>query len=144
KREQLVGAEGHLRTSSAICIPRSQAQARYGALTTCELRQGHAREDILTRLWQASRKPALFAEIRAHLAAGEQLLVIFPMKERGEQPIDPRHTVEEGRHGWEQLCSGRVRALTGSDDDATKSRVMTDMRTGQAQILLATTVVEVG
>lgn len=144
QREQLAGAAGHLLTSSATCIPRSQALARYGALTICELRQGHAKKDIQTRLWTASRKAALFAEIRAHLASGEQLLVIYPMKERGEQPIDPRHTVEQGRHGWEQLCSGRVRALTGDDDDATKTEVMAAMRDGTAQVLLATTVVEVG
>lgn len=143
QRQALAGQQGHLLTASATCIPRSLALAKYGALTLAEIRSQHADKRIQTRLWQREDRSRLSRDLRQYLAAGEKLLIIYPMKESSEENED-RRNVEDAAAVWEPLAPGRVRLLTGSASDEHKSRVMADMRDGRAQILLATTVVEVG
>lgn len=143
QRQALSGQQGHLLTASATCIPRSLALAKYGALTVAEIRTQHADKQIHTRLWRREERSRLSRDLREFLAAGEKLLIIYPMKESSEENQD-RRNVEDAAAVWEPLAPGRVRLLTGSATDEHKSRVMQEMRDGQAQILLATTVVEVG
>lgn len=143
QREVLAGTKAHLLTSSATCIPRSAALARYGAVGISELRKSHVKKYIRTRHWRADEKRNLMGELFQFLKSGDQLLMVYPMREPGEE-VDPLLSVQCAYEGWERMFPGKVRMLTGDDDDGVKSAVMADMREDRAQILLATTVVEVG
>ncbi|OGU23669.1 MAG: hypothetical protein A2580_13345 [Hydrogenophilales bacterium RIFOXYD1_FULL_62_11] len=143
QRQLLAGTRSHMLTSSATCIPRSQALARYGAVGMSILRKSHVDKTIHTRLWGPEEKRELMAELRRFLLLDQQLLMVYPMREAGED-MDPLLSVEHAAGGWERLYPGQVRILTGSDSDERKSEVMADMRENRAKILLATTVVEVG
>ena len=143
QREALATTSAHLLTSSATCIPRSQALAKYGALSLSEIRSTHVKKNVLTRLWAPEQRRELFGEIARFLEGDAQLLVVYPMREKGED-MDPRLSVEVAGEFWENKYPGRVRTLTGEDSDERKTQALGDMRANRAQILIATTVVEVG
>jgi ATP-dependent DNA helicase RecG len=145
QKQQLAASGGHHLTVTATCIPRTLALARYGALQVVVLPEGHATRCIETTLHPPTReaKADLFAAVRQDLRMGQQVLVIYPLRERRD-PED-RHSVEGAVAAWSDAFGAEwVRGLTGDDDDARKSEVMADMREGRARILCATTVVEVG
>lgn len=143
QRAALAGTSAHMLTSSATCIPRTQALAKYGAVAVSELRKCHVEKTIHTKLWTRDGKRDLFNELARYLEGGDQLLIVYPMKEKGED-LDPLLSVDEAAKVWERLYPGKVRVLTGDSSKETKSQVMSDMRANRAQILIATTVVEVG
>ncbi len=143
QRNILAGASGHLLTSSATCIPRSQALARYGAIGLSVLDNTHAKKDIQTALWMPEQRRQLFTEIKAYLETGDPLLAIYPTKAPGTL-LPPDLSVEHAAGRWEPLAPGRVRVLDGDASDEMKSSVIADIREGRADILISTTVVEVG
>jgi len=145
QKSQLSRHGAHQLTVTATCIPRTLALARYGALTVVVLPEGHAQRFIETRIRYPVQtdRAELFAAVRHDLRMGQQVLVIYPL--RDAQHPDDRHSVHSAREGWAKTFGAeRVRTLTGEDSDERKAEVMADMRAGRAQILLATTVVEVG
>lgn len=143
QREALTGLGAHMLSATATCIPRTMALARYGALGVSRLVTPHVRKNVVSRRWTGDDRRQLFAELRAHVDAGGQLLVIYPMKDARE-PGDALSAVSSSFDGWDRLFPGQVRWLNSDADDATKDSVLADMRAQRARILIATTVVEVG
>jgi len=145
QKTQLVAFGAHLITVTATCIPRTLALARYGALSVSVLREVHVLRSIQTTLREASKeaRSTLFCEIRQDIRMGHQVLIVYPARDR--QSVTDLHSVEAARDAWaEHYDVSKIRTLTGEDSDATKASVMADMREGRAQLLLSTTVVEVG
>lgn len=142
-RQELLGVGTHLLECSATCIPRTLALARYGVVDVVELRSGPVKKDIITRIRSKDEGTALFREVADTLRNGDQVLVVYPLAEEGTSAA-ARHSVEAAGQRWEKMFPGRVRTLIGGDDSATKARVMGDLHAGRAQVLVATTVVEVG
>lgn len=143
QRNALSQTTAHTLTCSATCIPRTQALAKYGAVGISELRACHVEKTIHTKLWTRDRKRELMGELQQYLTSGDQLLLVYPMKRKGED-LDPLLSVDEAAKVWERLYPGRVRVLTGDSSKDDKTDVMADMRSSRADILIATTVVEVG
>ncbi|WP_146152098.1 DEAD/DEAH box helicase [Ahniella affigens] len=144
QRETFVANGAHLIEASATCIPRTTALAKYGACEVCELRETPYPKTIRTTFFNESEKRDLFAQIRAFVLAGGQLIVVYP--ERGDpasEPGDPTRTVRDALPRWQQLTPN-AEALTGQDDAETKRAVLQRIRDGITQVLVTTTVVEVG
>lgn len=148
QREAMVHTGGHLLEGTATCIPRSQALLRYGLMAVSQLRQGHANKNITTRCWSVEEKRDLFQGVRQTIAEGGQILVIYPRREAGID-VDgdgrpPVQSVASAYEQWERLFPGRVvlaHSGRSGDDNEQAIRTMTD---GAADILVSTTVVEVG
>ncbi|MBN8924162.1 MAG: hypothetical protein BGP10_04470 [Rhodanobacter sp. 68-29] len=161
QREHYVSTRTHLLEMSATCIPRTQALIRFGKVAVFQMRETHAKKEIHTHLWEGSGAP-MFAQIKAAIEAGRPIMVVYPKREsesdedqakgkgRGKAKpkpagqIDDRHSIEEAFPRWDAMYPGRVRAMTGEDDNETKRAGIDDLKEGRAQILLTTTVVEVG
>lgn len=153
QKAQLLGPSTHLLLVSATCIPRTQALARYGAATVAVLPSGHVERCITTRVHEHAERSALFAEVRADVRQGLQVLVIYPLRgdeseeiedDAGHRESDLR-SVRGAYEGWCNVFGAdRVRMLTGDAPDDEKREVMRAMKAGEADILLSTTVVEVG
>lgn len=142
-KEQLMDQSTHQLVVSATCIPRTQALSRYGVLQVHELREGHANRFITTRIMESEQRNELFAEVRAAVRQGEQVLVVYPV--RGEDQESGKHTVEGAAKSWAKTFGAeRIRTLTGADTEEHKIRVIEDMQNGAADIILSTTVIEVG
>lgn len=160
QREQLMAPHTHLVEFSATPIPRSQALVKFGRVTISELRQCHQPKTLHTHYFEGpAGARTVFGAIRPVIDAGQPLLVVLPKREvsrSGDQDllgdrlrdskapgeIDDRHSVELAYERWSAQFPGKVRSLTSDTPD--KTAVLADIAEGTAQILICTTVVEVG
>jgi ATP-dependent DNA helicase RecG len=145
QREHLIEHGAHLLEVTATCIPRTLALARYGAIKVSRLTQPHTPKNIVSRIYQASQKADLFREIRASLAQGNQVLIVYPLKDSEQSAKNnERLAVEQAAQMWERAFPGKVRKIHGAMSDEEKSAALYDLREDRAEILIGTTVVEVG
>jgi len=147
QREQLVGERTHVLEATATCIPRSQALVQYGVVAVSRLRTAHVRKTIHTRLWTHKRRKALFASIRTTLSGGDQVLVLYPKREAEDGDSankTQRHAATEMMALWDKAFPGQAVLVHGGQDSETNERALERMRSAEAAILVATTVVEVG
>lgn len=143
QREQLARmGDAHLLEVSATCIPRSMALAKYGALKVWKLTKAHVEKKIVTSIWLREHRNDLFEDIKISLGWGHQVLVIYP--EVGAGGEDSRKSVEGAVSMWQKLFPGRVRHVHSKVSGADKQAAIDAIAKGEADILVATTVVEVG
>ncbi len=134
----------HLLVMTATPIPRSLALALYGDLDASvvdEMPPG--RIPPVTREYPRSKREEALRQLDRALAAGGQAYVICPLVEESEETDlrDATTTFEEMQHRFGpdavELVHGRLRA-----ED--RQRAMERFARGEARVLTATTVVEVG
>ena len=130
---------------SATPIPRSLAMALYGDLDLSildELPPG--RKPVETLLRYPSKRDDVYRFIESELEAGRQAYVVYPLVDESEK-VDLRSATEE----YERLASEvfperRVALIHGQLPSDEKDRVMRAFLAGELDILVATTVIEVG
>jgi ATP-dependent DNA helicase RecG len=136
--------EPHLLMMSATPIPRTLAMTYFADLdvsTIDELPPG--RTPVLTKLFADSRREQVIARIRDDLALGRQVYWVCPLVEESEH-VDLQDATATHAHLSQALPGTRVGLLHGRMAAAEKSAVMSLFTTGQMQVLVATTVIEVG
>lgn len=132
---------------TATPIPRSLALTLFGDLDVTELDElPPGREPITTQLitpQQADRRQALYRFVREEVAAGRRAYVVCPLIEEGELAATDvvRHHAYLASEVFPDLTVELVHGRMRSED---KEAAMHRFRTGEAQILVATTVIEVG
>lgn len=139
------GTPPHVLVMSATPIPRSLAMTLYGDLDLSwldELPPG--RRPVDTRLCPVAREDEVWRRVAELLRAGRQGYVVYPVIEETEG-ADRRAATAE----YERLASGpfrdfRVGLLHGRLKAAEKQAAMADFAGGRLDLLVATTVVEVG
>ncbi|WP_231370147.1 DEAD/DEAH box helicase [Thioalkalivibrio sp. ALE16] len=141
QREQLAKQGAHLLEATATCIPRTMALIRYGAMEVSQLRQAHTPKDIVTEVVRAADAARVFGQIRRTIEKGYQALVVYPLKE-GDP--DDRLALENAIKKWRKQFGERVAMISGGMDDEEKRTALDRMRKGEADVLIGTTVVEVG
>ncbi len=132
---------------TATPIPRTAAMLVYGDLDRTELREmPPGRTPVVTEVIGPSPldRRVAYDRLRAEIAAGHQAFVVCPLVE-GSPKIEAKAATEE----FEELAGGelyglRLGLLHGQMKSADKEAAMTAFRTGETQVLVATTVVEVG
>ena len=139
------GTDPHLLVMSATPIPRTLALLMYGDLEVSildELPPG--RETVDTFLVGESYRPRINAFIRKHVSEGHQCFVVCPaVEENGELDIKSA-TV------WAQTLQQtvfpdlRIALLHGQMKAAEKEAAMASFARGEADVMVATTVIEVG
>jgi ATP-dependent DNA helicase RecG len=159
--ERAPGHPPHTLHMTATPIPRTLALARYPDLDTSKLRElPVGRQPIATRLvsGEAERADA-YALLRSELAAGRQAYVVCPLIEEAE--LDPSDqaalassgagqvemraaTAELTRLSAGELAGHRLALLHGGMRAAEKQRAMAQFAAGDVDVLVATTVIEVG
>jgi ATP-dependent DNA helicase RecG len=142
------GARPHLLTLSATPIPRTLALVLRGELRTSELgERPRGRPPVATEVRGRSSLAAAFEEVRAACARGERAFVISPRIASSEAD-DETDEASSAVHLAEDLASRlapiRVALVHGALSAEEKRRAMRAFRTGEAQVLVGTTVVEVG
>ncbi len=139
------GSDPHLLVMSATPIPRTLALLMYGDLEVSildELPPG--RQKVDTFLVGESYRPRINAFIRKHAQAGNQVYVVCPAVEESEG-LGIKSAVQ-----WAQTMEQsvfpdlKVSLLHGQMKSAEKDAVMRSFASGQADVLVATTVIEVG
>jgi ATP-dependent DNA helicase RecG len=130
---------------TATPIPRTLALTLYGDLDVSVIRdQPPGRQPIRTVAKPESRRDEVYAFIRGQLDAGRQAYVIYPLVEESEK-VDLKAATEMADHlAQEVFPQYRVGLVHGRLRADAKDRVMKAFVAGDLQILVSTTVVEVG
>jgi ATP-dependent DNA helicase RecG len=130
---------------SATPIPRSMAMALYGDLdlsTLDELPPG--RKPIETLLKTPRQRKEVYAFLDKEMGAGRQVYTVYPLVEESEK-VDLRSATEEFKRLSEEVFPHRkVGLLHGQLSAEEKDAVMRAFLAGDIQLLVATTVIEVG
>ena len=134
----------HVLVMTATPIPRTLAMTLYGDLDVSvidELPPG--RKPIKTLHRYDNRKKELFDFLRSEIQKGRQVYVVYPLID-GSEKMDYK-SLEEGFEVFkEEFKEYRVCMVHGKMKAADKEKEMQRFVSGEAQILLATTVIEVG
>lgn len=139
------GRRPHLLQMTATPIPRSLALLGYGDLDASELRELPAgRKPIETRLIEPRDRARAFEDLRAELRAGRQAYVICPLVEESEALQAKAALAEAERLAADELTGFELGVLHGRLPAAEKRQVMAAFADGEIDVLVATTVVEVG
>jgi ATP-dependent DNA helicase RecG len=139
------GTAAHVLVMSATPIPRSLGLTLYGDLDLSlidEMPVG--RLPIETRIARDEQEDQVWQECRREVERGHQVYVIYPVIEETEGQDLKAATVECERLRAEVFPGTRVELLHGKLKAKDKQAVMAAFTAGQAPVLVATTVVEVG
>ena len=136
--------EPHLLMMTATPIPRTLAMTYFADLevsTIDELPPG--RTPVLTKVFADNRRAEVVARIRDELAQGRQAYWVCPLIEESES-VDLRHATQTFEELGAALPGHAVGLLHGRMKPAEKAAVMAEFVAGRLQLLVATTVIEVG
>lgn len=145
QRRELIrkGTRPDLLVMSATPIPRSLALTAYGDLDLSvidELPPG--RRTIRTSVLPSSRRLAVYRALRKRLAAGGQAYVVLPFIE-ASVAVEAASLEKEG-HEAMHLLAVSCEEMHGGMGPEERSRAMRRFVAGEVQVLVATTVIEVG
>jgi ATP-dependent DNA helicase RecG len=132
---------------TATPIPRTAAMLIYGDLDRSELRALPAgRTPITTEIVGPSplERVAVYDRLRREVASGRQAYVVCPLVEGTERTQAKAATEEFERLRDEELVDLRIGLLHGQMPAADKEAVMRSFRASELDVLVATTVIEVG
>jgi ATP-dependent DNA helicase RecG len=145
-KEKATGPEPDLLIMTATPIPRTLSMTLYGDLDMSTLDEmPGGRLPVITRV--VPPDPGSLAEvyslIRKEVAAGRQVFVVCPLVEDSEKLQAASATAEHERLST-VFPDLRVGLIHGQMRSADKEEVMGRMRAGEVDVLVATTVIEVG
>ena len=136
----------HVLHMTATPIPRTLALLGYGDLDVTTLRELPAgRRPITTHLCSTEReRERAYERIREELRAGRQAYVVCPLVAESEALQARAATAEFERLRTTELADFRVVLLHGQIRPREKAQAMAAFSTGEADVLVATSVIEVG
>ena len=139
------GTNPHLLVMTATPIPRSLALSVYGDLDLSVIDEmPPGRQAIETFILYPKERERAYRLIRRELEAGRQAFIIYPLVEETDKS-EERAAVEEHARIQEKIFPHyKVGLLHGRLKSSEKEEVMTRFRDGEYQILVSTSVVEVG
>ena len=135
----------HLLTMTATPIPRTLALTIYGDLDISvidELPPG--RKAIITKVTAESGRQATYNQVDALIEAGQQVYVVCPLIEESEVLAAKSVEAEEQRLRRGPFSHRRMAGLHGRMKAEEKERIMADFAAGNIDILVATSLIEVG
>ena len=130
---------------SATPIPRSLAMALHGDLDLSvidELPSG--RRPVATRLADPDARAEAFRKVARRLDRGEQAYVVYPVIEESAKTDLRAAETEYERLRGDEFAGREVALLHGRTPAEERDRVMRGFVAGEIQVLVATTVIEVG
>jgi len=138
------GHAPHVLVLTATPIPRTLSLTLYGDLDVSILNElPPGRTPIVTRLTAPQHLPGVWESVRREVAAGQQAYIVYPVIEESKRElkaaIDEFHHLS--REVFPKLKLGLLHGRLSSDE---KEDVMQRFRKNEINILVATTVVEVG
>ncbi|MEF9983337.1 MAG: ATP-dependent DNA helicase RecG [Oscillospiraceae bacterium] len=140
------GEAVHMLVMSATPIPRTLALIIYGDLEISQIRElPKGRTAIETMRIDATRRNRAFGFIKKHLDMGLQAYIICPLVEIGEVDMGLKSAVEYANDiAKGEFKDYKVGVIHGKMNQKEKDKIMAEFKDGEVQVLVATTVIEVG
>jgi ATP-dependent DNA helicase RecG len=144
-RLQQKGDHPHVLTMTATPIPRTLALTMHGDLDVSQIDElPPGRKAIQTTVLGGGDRSHAYDLIRREIAQGRQVYIVLPLVEESEK-LDLRSAIDEHQHLQENIFPEfQVGLLHGRMTSAEKDEAINQFRDNQSQILVSTTVVEVG
>lgn len=144
-RLQQKGEQPHVLTMTATPIPRTLALTMHGDLDVSQIDElPPGRKAIHTTVLAARDRSHAYDLIRREIAQGRQVYVVLPLVDESEK-LDLKSAIEEHQRLQEAIFPEfKVGLLHGRMTSAEKDEAIEQFRQNQTQILVSTTVVEVG
>ncbi len=144
-RLQQKGDNPHVLTLTATPIPRTLALTLHGDLDVSQIDElPPGRKPIQTTLLKSRDRNHAYDLIRREIAQGRQVYIVLPLVDESEK-LDLRSAIEEHQRLSEVVFTKfQVGLLHGRMNSADKDAAITQFRDRHTQILVSTTVVEVG
>jgi ATP-dependent DNA helicase RecG len=143
-----LGTTPHMLVMTATPIPRTLALTVYGDLDASAIDELPAgRRPITTRLVRDAERGRLYARVVEAVAAGQQAYVVFPLVEGSDK--EGMRELRDATSAAEELAAGplkdlRLGLLHGRLEADAKDAVMRAFAAHALDVLVATTVIEVG
>lgn len=141
------GSSPHVLVMTATPIPRTLALTVFGDLDVSTI-QGlpPGRRPVRTRIVTPDRSDEVYDWLRTKVEAGEQAYIVVPAIEEGTAGGKGLASVRAVQRRLEEgpLAGRRIAAVHGKLKRDTRERVMERFRSGATDVLVATTVIEVG
>lgn len=138
------GNSPHFLVMTATPIPRTLAMTVYGDLDVSIIDEMPAgRSPIQTRATFESKKPQALQFMLDQLKKGRQAYIVYPLVEESEK-IDLKNAVTEFENLQKQFPQVKFGLLHGKMKPDEKDQVMGQFRRHEVQVLVSTTVIEVG
>lgn len=138
------GVSPHFLLMTATPIPRSLALTVYGDLDVSIIREKPKdRIPIQTRVVFQNKRDQVLDFMISQLNKGRQAYFIYPLVEESEK-IDLKNAVEEFEKLVNLYPDIKFGLLHGKMTSEEKDQVMSEFRAGKLQVLVSTTVIEVG
>jgi ATP-dependent DNA helicase RecG len=135
----------HLLAMTATPIPRSLALTVYGELDVSILNElPKGRKPIKTKIWSPNSRPQLYEMVDAELTAGRQAYVICSLIDENPDNEAKSVSAEYKRLQNSVFKHRKIGLLHGKMKPDEKDEVMGRFSRGEVDILVSTTVVEVG
>ncbi|MDP1833993.1 MAG: ATP-dependent DNA helicase RecG [Candidatus Moranbacteria bacterium] len=136
----------HLLTMTATPIPRTLAIAMFGSLELSLLDEmPKNRKEIITKIIPATVRQEAYDFIRQEIKNGRQAFVILPLVEDSKVLTELKAATSEHRRLSEEIFPDlRLGLLHGKLKSKEKEAVMEDFKNKKSDVLVATSVVEVG
>jgi ATP-dependent DNA helicase RecG len=139
------GRAPHVLHMTATPIPRTLALVQYGDIETTAIRElPKGRQPVITKVLPESQRGQAVDAARERLAQGRQVFVVCPLVEESEQMQARAATVEAQRIARDEFPDHRVGLIHGQMSSAEKSNAMDEFASGRTDVLVATSVIEVG
>jgi ATP-dependent DNA helicase RecG len=135
----------HVLHMTATPIPRTLALTVYGDLAVSEISMPPAgRAPIVTAWVTEDRSSEAYGRLTRHLGDGRQAYVVCPLIEASETTVARAAEDEAERLRRAELKGFRVGCMHGRLKPAERRAIMTAFKAGELDVLVATTVIEVG
>ncbi len=152
------GLVPHLLTMTATPIPRTLALAFYGDLDISQLRElPKGRKKVITKLVEPDKRSLAYEFVRKEIERGRQVYIVTPLIDVTEafRPPDgrlkPSATLTEAKAATTEaeklkkiFPQFQISLLHGRLKGEEKKKIIADFNSGVIQILVSTTVIEVG
>lgn len=133
----------HLLSMSATPIPRTLALSLFGGLQISQLKSlPTGRQKITTQLFSESQRQTAYKKIASEITAGRQVFIITPKVEETDTAV--KSVKAEYERLQKLFPKNRLGLVYGGLKSADKELVMNQFAEGKLDILIATTVIEIG
>ncbi len=142
---QQKGQSPHVLTMTATPIPRTLALTLHGDLDVSQIDElPPGRQEIHTTMLTGKERTKAYELINREIAQGRQAYIVLPLIEESEK-LDVRSAVEEHERLSESIFPHfKVGLLHGRMNSNEKDEALNAFRDNQTQIIVSTTVIEVG
>ncbi|MBI4716283.1 MAG: ATP-dependent DNA helicase RecG [Planctomycetes bacterium] len=139
------GRAPHTLVLTATPIPRTLAMTVFGDLDVTTITDAPpGRRPVVTRLVTEGKQADAWAFVRSRLQRGQQAYVVFPLVDESEELPLKAACAEGQRLSRSELAGARLEVVHGKMRPADKAAIMERFRGGATQVLVSTTVIEVG